>query len=76
VPGRRSFLPGVLVLTHHARDPARMAGGTTSQFLAGGIETAPDRERAAAGARAVRLGGGDARIREPRSVAHVRLRKA
>ena len=52
------FHHDVFVLTHHARDPVPMAGGTTFHFVTDGIEAALDRATAAAGGRHVRLGGG------------------
>jgi dihydrofolate reductase len=48
----------VFVLTHHARAPLRLEGGTTFHFVAGGIEAALDLARRAAGGRDVALGGG------------------
>ena len=39
----------VFVLTHHARPPLRMAGGTEFRFVTGGIEAALAQARAAAG---------------------------
>lgn len=54
----------VFVLTHHARRPLEMAGGTTFHFVTGGIEEALRRAREAAGAADVRLGGGAATIRQ------------
>jgi dihydrofolate reductase len=39
----------VFVLTHHAREPLAMQGGTTFNFVTGGIESALDQARAAAG---------------------------
>ena len=54
----------VFVLTHHARPPLAMTGGTTFHFVTDGIHAALARARAAAGARDVRLGGGVATIRE------------
>jgi dihydrofolate reductase len=54
----------VFVLTHHARAPLEMDGGTTFHFVTGGIHEALDRARAAAGGRDVRLGGGAATIRQ------------
>ncbi len=38
----------VFVLTHHARDPIPMEGGTTFYFVTEGIEAALERARAAA----------------------------
>src|SRR5687768_1818169 len=54
----------VFVLTHHARPPLEMAGGTTFHFVTDGIEAALDQARAAAKGRDVRLGGGVATVRE------------
>ncbi len=54
----------VFVLTHHAREPLEMAGGTTFHFVTGGIHEALERAREAAGPRDIRLGGGAATIRQ------------
>lgn len=54
----------VFVLTHHARAPLAMAGGTTFHFVCGGIEEALRHAKAAAGARDVRIGGGVATVRQ------------
>lgn len=54
----------VFVLTHHARAPLAMKGGTTFHFVTGGIHDALEQARAAAGGRDVRLGGGAATVRE------------
>ena len=54
----------VFVLTHHARAPLQMQGGTTFHFVTGGIGEALERAKEAAGGRDVRLGGGTATIRE------------
>ena len=54
----------VFVLTHHARPPIEMAGGTTFYFVTDGIEAALQRAKDAAGARDVRVGGGAATIRQ------------
>ena len=54
----------VFVLTHHARAPLAMAGGTEFRFVTQGIHAALDEARAAAGGREVRLGGGVATIRQ------------
>jgi dihydrofolate reductase len=54
----------VFVLTHHARAPLEMAGGTTFHFVTGGIHEALARAFEAAGGRDVRLGGGVATVRE------------
>jgi len=52
------------VLTHHAREPLVMKGGTTFHFVTGGIHEALERAREAAGARDVRIGGGMSTIRQ------------
>ncbi len=54
----------VFVLTHHARPPLEMEGGTTFHFVTDGMEAALAHAKAAAGARDVRLGGGAATIRQ------------
>jgi dihydrofolate reductase len=54
----------VFVLTHHARKPLEMEGGTTFHFVTGGIEQALEQARRAAGERDVRIGGGAATIRQ------------
>ena len=54
----------VFVLTHHARAPLAMAGGTVFHFVTDGIQSALRQAKAAAGGRDVRLGGGVATIRE------------
>ncbi|TQN41317.1 dihydrofolate reductase [Blastococcus colisei] len=58
------FHHDVFVLTHHARDPVAMVGGTTFHFVTDGIEAALDRAREAAGGRHVRLGGGVSTVRQ------------
>jgi dihydrofolate reductase len=54
----------VFVLTHHARPPLQMKGGTTFHFVTDGIEAALTRAKAAAGAKDIRLGGGVSTIRQ------------
>ena len=54
----------VFVLTHHPRASFAMAGGTTFHFVTGGIRTALERARLAAGDLDVRLGGGVETIRQ------------
>jgi dihydrofolate reductase len=54
----------VFVLTHHARPPLTMAGGTEFRFVTEGIHAALDQARTAAGARDVRVGGGVSTIRQ------------
>jgi dihydrofolate reductase len=48
----------VFVLTHHARDPLKLEGGTTFYFVTDGIESALEQAREAAGGKDVSLGGG------------------
>ena len=52
------------VLTHHARQPVEMEGGTTFHFVTGGIHEALERAREAAGGKDIRIGGGAATIRQ------------
>jgi dihydrofolate reductase len=52
------------VLTHHAREPVVMKGGTTFHFVNDGIESAFARAREAAQGKDVRVGGGVATIRQ------------
>ena len=54
----------VFVLTHHARPPLEMKGGTVFHFVTDGIEAALARAKQAAGGRDVRLGGGVATLRQ------------
>ena len=54
----------VFVLTHHARKPLEMDGGTTFHFVTDGIRAALDRAKAAAADRDVRIGGGVSTIRQ------------
>ena len=48
----------VFVLTHHARPPLVMQGGTTFHFVTEGVEVALARAREAAQGKDVRVGGG------------------
>jgi dihydrofolate reductase len=52
------------VLTHHARAPIVMEGGTTFHFVTDGIHAALKQANEAAAGRDVRVGGGVATIRE------------
>ena len=54
----------VFVLTHHARAPITMQGGTTFHFVTGGIHAALKSAKDAAGGKDIRLGGGVATIRQ------------
>jgi len=48
----------VFVLTHHAREPLSLQGGTTFTFVTDGIDSALAQARRAAGGRDVALAGG------------------
>ncbi|MGQ0639238.1 MAG: dihydrofolate reductase family protein [Gemmatimonadaceae bacterium] len=48
----------VFVLTHHAREPLALEGGTTFTFVTGGIQSALEQARRAAGGKDVSLPGG------------------
>jgi len=48
----------VFVLTHHAREPLQLEGGTTFTFVTDGIEAALQQARQAAGGKDVSLAGG------------------
>jgi dihydrofolate reductase len=48
----------VFVLTHHAREPLRLEGGTTFNFVTGGIQSALEQARRAAAGKDVSLAGG------------------
>jgi dihydrofolate reductase len=52
------FHTPVFVLTHHAREPLVMQGGTTFTFVTDGIESALKQAKKAAGGKDVMLGGG------------------
>lgn len=54
----------VFILTHHARPPIEMEGGTTFYFVTGGIDEALDRAREAAAGQDVRIGGGPNTIQQ------------
>jgi dihydrofolate reductase len=54
----------VFVLTHHARAPLVMDGGTTFHFVTEGIESALQQAKDAANGKDMRLGGGVSTIRQ------------
>ena len=54
----------VFVLTHYAREPLVMQGGTTFHFVTTGIHDALERARNAANGRDVRIGGGVATVQQ------------
>ena len=61
----------VFVLTHHAREPLAMEGGTTFTFVTDGIQSALDQARRAAGDRDIMLGGGAQTARAFLAAGHV-----
>lgn len=54
----------VFVLTHHAREPLALEGGTTFTFVTEGIESALHQAREAAGGKDVALAGGASAIQQ------------
>jgi dihydrofolate reductase len=54
----------VFVLSHYARKPIEMEGGTTFHFVTDGIEAALARAREAAAGKDVRVGGGVSTVRQ------------
>ncbi len=52
------------VLTHHARAPIPMEGGTTFHFVTDGIESALKQAKAAAGTKDIKIGGGVSPVRQ------------
>ena len=59
-----SYHAPVFVLTHHARAPLVMEGGTTFFFVTDGIESALEQAKAAAQGKDVRISGGAYTIKE------------
>jgi dihydrofolate reductase len=62
--GDPPFHAPVFVLTHHDREPVQMEGGTTFTFVTGGIESALEQARAAAGDGYVSIAGGAATVNQ------------
>ena len=58
------FHAPVFVLTHHEREPLPMEGGTTFTFVTGGIESALEQARAAAGDQDVGIAGGASAVQQ------------
>jgi len=52
------------ILTHHAREPIVMEGGTTFYFVTDGIHAALERARDAAGTQDIKIGGGVSTVRQ------------
>jgi dihydrofolate reductase len=59
------------VLTHHAREPIAMLGGTTFYFVTDGIDAALQRAREAASEKDVKIGGGVETVRQYLRAGHV-----
>jgi dihydrofolate reductase len=59
------------VLTHYAREPIEMLGGTTFYFVTDGIDAALARAREAAGGKDVKIGGGVETVRQYVRAGHV-----
>jgi dihydrofolate reductase len=58
------FRVPVFVVTHHPRDTEVKQGGTSFTFVTGGIESALDQARAAAGEQDVALAGGASAVQQ------------
>jgi dihydrofolate reductase len=58
------FHTPVFVVTHHAREPLEMEGGTTFHFVTDGVSAAVHQARAAAGERDVSVAGGAATVQQ------------
>jgi dihydrofolate reductase len=54
----------VFVLTHHAKEPLVMKGGTTFHFVTDGIQSALGKAKKAANGKDIRIGGGTSTIRQ------------
>jgi len=61
----------VFVLTHHARPPLQVEGGTAFYFVTAGIESALQKAMNAANGKDVRIGGGVATIRQFLEAGHI-----
>jgi dihydrofolate reductase len=61
----------VFVLTHHARPPLAMEGGTTFHFITDGPESALEKAKEAAQGKDVRIGGGVSVIRQYLTAGHI-----
>jgi dihydrofolate reductase len=61
----------VFVLTHHARPPLVMEGGTTFHFVTGGPGAALKQAKEAANGKDVRIGGGVSTIRQYLTANHI-----
>jgi len=54
----------VFVLTHHAREPVAMEGGTVFHFVTDGVDSAFTQAREAAGGKDVSVGGGASTLQQ------------
>lgn len=54
----------VFVLTHHAREPMIMKGGTVFHFVTDGIDAAMEKALKAANGKDIRIGGGTSTVRQ------------
>jgi len=54
----------VFVLTHHAREPITMKGGTVFHFVTEGIEAALEQAKKVANGKNIRIGGGVSTVRQ------------
>ena len=61
----------VFVLTHYARAPLTMNGGTTFHFVTDGIDSALAQARQAAAGKDIRIGGGVSTIRQYLLAQHI-----
>jgi len=61
----------VFVLTHHAREPLPLEGGTTFHFVTDGLESALVQARAAAAGKDIVIGGGAHTIQQYLAAGHV-----
>lgn len=61
----------VFVLTHHARPPLTMEGGTTFHFVTDGVESALKQAKDAANGKDVRIGGGVSVVRQYLAAAQI-----
>lgn len=61
----------VFVLTHHARKPQTMKGGTTFYFVTDGIEAALEEAKKVANGKEIRIGGGVSTLRQYLQAGHI-----
>ncbi|MEJ1240605.1 dihydrofolate reductase family protein [Chryseolinea sp. T2] len=61
----------VFVLTHHAREPLTMEGGTVFHFVTDGIESALEQAKKAANGKDIRIGGGTSTVRQYLQAGHI-----